>query len=285
MKDPAEYLRHVMSTRDERSRQASRRNRLADALRLSGGYVAVIARQKPWATAMLEAALPQVDPGCTIHVKACEGPERALERLMRALPRGIATDQDPRAKLEGLVARARDAGKMILVVVEDADTATIEELERLRVSLDVGDGRGIDTLKLVLVGTPALRGKLADPAASALQSRITAFVRARRRSGRPVVPRSRASRVRWAMIRIAAAVAIAAVLLNVPQIGDTVRANRQPWLAELQALATRLEDTVDSVAATAKARFAKAADHDAGVEPAGGGTDGGQGESSSESLR
>jgi hypothetical protein len=267
MMDPVEYLRDVASERDERSGSATQhRNRLAEALRTSGGYVAVIARRKAWADAMLEAALPEVDPGCTIHVKASEGPERALELFSRALPRGISADKEPRAKLEDLVVRARDAGKTILVVVDDADTAAVEDLERLRVFLDVGDGRCIDTLKLVLIGTPALRGRLADPAASALQSRVSAFVRARRRSGKPEAQPARPSYVRRVLIPLAAVAATAALLLNVPQVGDALRANEQPWLAELKALAARVQEQVQSTAAMAKARLAPAADRGTDID-------------------
>jgi len=150
--------------------------RLKRACRDGTGHLMITGPDRGEIHAALGRVLQAVQPLGAIRTLACETePSATVDRVISAIDPGTAPDNylDRRAALRQLVSRAAKAEKSIFVVVDDADRATIEQLEQLRTSLEVAP-ESIERLRLVLVGDTVLREKLDDPAARALRSRITA---------------------------------------------------------------------------------------------------------------
>jgi hypothetical protein len=130
-------------------------------------------------TQILHRALSRVGSYATVHAQAAAGPAIALEQLLReACAGGGAGDSGiPRAEqLKALVGRAKADGRSVFVVVDDGDDASIEQLDRLRASLEVVPD-AIETLRMVLLGSSVLAEKLEAVAARGITSRIVARVR------------------------------------------------------------------------------------------------------------
>jgi type II secretory pathway predicted ATPase ExeA len=127
--------------------------------------------------------------------KAAAGLDSVMAALLGTDSTHVSTSADRRARLVDAVQAAKAAGKPILVVVRDADQASVEELERVRVGIEVNAHDSVRTIRLVLVGTQKLLDKLSTPAASGLRSRIAAHIEAGRPSSERHAVGSRARRL------------------------------------------------------------------------------------------
>lgn len=140
-------------------RRAARRRgdpdvkRIARALRFGAGHVAVMAADVEQAEALVDAAIEEVGPARVMRVAA--NTEKVLS-LVRDLMAMVA---------------ANPAGGAVVVVISDADLASVKQLERLRVQLESG-AEPIEKLRMVLVGGRVLQRILDLPAARAFSSRI-----------------------------------------------------------------------------------------------------------------
>jgi type II secretory pathway predicted ATPase ExeA len=97
----------------------------------------------------------------------------ALARRVRD-PRPSRCEATLRARLAAL----HDAGRQVLLLVDDADRVPPETLDRLRL-IAQRDLAG-DAMRIVLLGTGALDAVLASPQAGALATRVTQVLRLRR---------------------------------------------------------------------------------------------------------
>lgn len=162
--------RHGNSTPSQSTEELLKR-----ACRDGTGHLMVTGSDRGEIHAALARVLQEVKPLGAIRTLACDTePSATVDRVISAIDPGAAPDNylDRRAALRQLVSRAAKADKSIFVVVDDADHATIEQLEQLRTCLEVAP-ESIERLRLVLVGDEMLREKLDAPAARALRSRIT----------------------------------------------------------------------------------------------------------------
>lgn len=89
----------------------------------------------------------------------------------------VASANATRSALTGLLDDARREHSPILVIADGADSATAEQLDRLRLSLEFAP-EALGTVKLVLLGTLSLERTLSKPSARSLASRISARVEA-----------------------------------------------------------------------------------------------------------
>jgi hypothetical protein len=155
--------------------------RVSRALRLGSGHVVVTASDVERAESLVEAAIAAVDPYRVLWVSATTDGIVALAGDVLAfvaesgptLPR---TEDNPLSPIGGLIAEARRAGKPVVVVVADADLASIKRLESLRIQFDATPG-AIDVVRLVLIGCPVLFRILELPAARGLTSRVGMKIR------------------------------------------------------------------------------------------------------------
>ncbi len=147
--------------------------RLESALLAGNGHVVVTATEREQAAELVDAALERSNALKILRVRA------ATADPLGVIDEGT-TDSRSAAKrsetLRALLMKAREVHANVFAVVEDADTASAEELERVRMAVEcVPDA--IERLRVVLIGTPQLEVTLQEPAASALASRVSAHVR------------------------------------------------------------------------------------------------------------
>jgi hypothetical protein len=186
---------------------------------------------------LLECVLRRVDALGSVRARACDDdPDIALEGLLSLSTESttaspIAAGYTARqTALLDLIARARAVRRSVFVVVDDGEDATIEQLERLRTSLEVAPD-AIECFRLVLVGGQALAGKLEQHAARALRSRITARVHVGATSDASGDSRGLGV-VRWA---VAAAAAATTALAVVAALHRGLRIEDSPGDAKLSA--------------------------------------------------
>ncbi len=166
------------ASEDSLGRRRSPVAQLIRALARQSGHIVLHANDVRAATALLQLVTPSVDAyrAATIRVT-----RDGLHEIISAILTGngeagtASPAVDPPADLRQLVTDARAAGKPILVVVEDAEKATIDQLERLRVTLECAPD-AIAVVRILLIGGAGLEAKLADRTAQGLASRIVARV-------------------------------------------------------------------------------------------------------------
>ena len=171
--------------------------RLQSALHAGTGHVVVTAPEREKAAALVDAALERSSALLVLRVRAVSADPLAV------IDEGVTDKRSAssrRETLRELLEKARAVDANVFAVVEDADSATAEQLERVRMAVEcVPDA--IERLRVVLVGTPQLDVTLQEPGASALASRVSAHVRF-------AAPRKTAAVVAlntWSAFRVAAA--------------------------------------------------------------------------------
>jgi type II secretory pathway predicted ATPase ExeA len=119
--------------------------------------VVVTAKDIEQAEAIVDAAIASAEPYHVVRISAAV--EGRSSRDVLALSIAALADE------------ARDAGCSVVVVVSDADLASAEQLDRIRLDLEGARG-GIDVVRMVLVGSPVLSRILALPSARAVATRV-----------------------------------------------------------------------------------------------------------------
>lgn len=155
--------------------------RIARALRVGSGHVVVIARDVEEAENLVESAIALADPYRVLRVSATTDGMAVLASDLLAFAAESGPDvRRSRDKVSspvaGLMAEARAAGRPVVVVVADADLASIKRLESLRIQLDSAPG-AIEIVRMVLIGCPVLSRILDLNAARGLSSRVGLQVR------------------------------------------------------------------------------------------------------------
>jgi hypothetical protein len=178
MVDVVAELRQRLERRRMRPSLDVLEDRLRRACLDGSGHLLVTGSDRTEIHAILARVLAAVQPLSAIRTLAADAdPNATVDRVITAFDPDATPDNylDRRAALVELLARAAQAGKSIFVVVDDADRATVEQLERLRASLEIAP-EALERLRLVLIGDVALLHKLEQPGARALRTRITASV-------------------------------------------------------------------------------------------------------------
>ena len=154
--------------------------RLELACTWGAGHLLVTGSDRADARDLLERVLRRIDPLATVRARACNpNPESALDGVFALSEEGgplPSGRRERRQALLQLVEKAQSVRRSIFVVVDDGDEATVEQLERLRASVEVTP-EALERLRLVFLGGSALVEKLNDRAARALSSRITSRIR------------------------------------------------------------------------------------------------------------
>lgn len=178
-------IRPIASYGDERGEGApasSEREeaRLELACVWGAGHMLVAGSDRDEARDLLERVLRRIEPLGTVRARACDpDPESTLDGLFLLSEEGGPIPlgrRERRLALLRLLEKARSARRSVFIVVDDGDDATVEQLERLRASVEVSPD-AIERLRLVLLGGSPLIAKLGDRAARALSSRITSRIR------------------------------------------------------------------------------------------------------------
>jgi hypothetical protein len=155
--------------------------RVSRALRVGSGHVVVTASDVERAENLVETAIAAADPYRVLWVSATTDGIVALAGDVLA----FAAESGPRmprardkvlSPIGGLIEEARTAAKPVVVVVADADLASVKRLESLRIQLDSAPG-AIDVVRMVLIGCPVLSRILELPAARGLSSRVGMKIR------------------------------------------------------------------------------------------------------------
>jgi hypothetical protein len=179
--------------------QESIETRLALACVRGKGHVLFTGSDRGEIDATLARVIEKVAPMAAVRARATD-PAGGLDPVLSL----VASDSIPKAHLErrralaDLLARAEAAEKPVLVIVEDAEAATIEQLERLRETLEVMP-EALKYLRMVLIGDSGLASKLNTQAGRPLSARIASHVSFDPTSptkddmGRPTVERPTAS--------------------------------------------------------------------------------------------
>ena len=170
--------------------------RLRQACSHGSGHLVVTGSDRAEIHTLLTRVLDTVEPLRAVRTLAVDSdPNATFDRVISALDADIEADTylDRRDAMLALLARAEEVDKSIFVVVDDADHATIEQLEQVRASLDVIP-EAFDRLRLVLVGDESLTRKLAGPSAESLRERITTSVALDDADGAVASPASRIKR-------------------------------------------------------------------------------------------
>lgn len=153
-------------------------HRLRRACIDSRGHLLVTGSDRAEIHTILGRVLDELEPLSAIRTLAVDDePYATVDRVITAVDPDAALDDylDRRAALVALLERAQQADKAIFVVVDDADRATIDQLEHLRTSLEIAP-EASECIRLVFVGDETLSRRLEDPAARDLRTRIAATV-------------------------------------------------------------------------------------------------------------
>lgn len=156
--------------------QESIETRLALACTRGKGHVLVTGSDRGEIDATLARVIEKVAPMAAVRARATD-PAGGLDPVLSL----VTSDSIPKAHLErrralaDLLARAEAAEKPVLVIVEDAEAATIEQLERLRETLEVMP-EALKYLRMVLIGDSGLASKLNTQAGRPFSARIASHV-------------------------------------------------------------------------------------------------------------
>lgn len=202
--------------------------RLRRACAQGRGHLLVTGSDRAEIHTLLTRVLDELEPLRAVRTLAVDvDPHATVDRVISALDADVDTDRylDRREAVLALLERAKEVNKSVFIIVDDADRATIDELETLRSSLDVTPD-AFERLRLVLVGDESLAHKLDDPSASALRARITARVKvndaavATGASPQPAPPTSHAL-----TLAVASVIAFCAVAYSLYATGLTIGGN------------------------------------------------------------
>jgi putative secretion ATPase (PEP-CTERM system associated) len=140
------------------------------------GFVVITGEIGSGKTTLLQTLLRGVDPQTTVGriVNTMLEPRELLETIM------IDFGLDPAGKSKPLLLRdlaqylvdQRLAGRMVLLVIDEAQNLTLAALEELRMLSNLETEKS-KLLQVVLIGQPDLRDKLAAPELEQLRQRIT----------------------------------------------------------------------------------------------------------------
>ena len=177
IEDAVEHLRAKISgTSAAPTAQESFETRLTLACLRGQGHLLVTGSDRSAIDALLERVIQKVEPMAAVRARATD-PAGGLDPVLSL----VTSDAIPRAHLErrralaDLLARAEKAEKSVLVVVEDASEASVDQLERLRETLE-WIPEALEYLRMVLVGDPSLAAKLDTHEGRALSSRIASRI-------------------------------------------------------------------------------------------------------------
>jgi len=144
------------------------------------GHLVVTAADRQDARDLIERVLRRIDTLGAVRARAADtDSDSALDGLFGLADGSGAvppTRRERRDALVRLVERARMMRRSVFILVEDSDEATIDQLERLCASVEVTP-EALERLRLVLVGGPALAGKLEGRAGRVLRTRTAGHIR------------------------------------------------------------------------------------------------------------
>jgi len=202
--------------------------RLRRACSRGSGHVVVTGSDRAEIHALLTRVLDAIEPLRAVRTLAVDSdPYASVDRVISALDADIDTDTylDRSEAMLALLARAKEVDKSIFLIVDDADRASVEELEQLRSSLDVTP-ESFERLRLVLVGDDSLVCKLENSAGGMLGAEITACVSIDERTGtetsRPLEDAPAFFRSRVLPVAVTAAVALCATAYSLYATGLTL---------------------------------------------------------------
>ena len=135
--------------------------RVARALRMGVGHVVVTSRDIEQAEETVEAALASVDSYKVLRFSATNGSRSTTGKPCESSTASIATMSD----------EARASGRRVFVVIADADLASVDQLESLRMRVEGAPGSA-DNVRMVLIGSPVLSRILQLPSARGIASRV-----------------------------------------------------------------------------------------------------------------
>lgn len=147
-------------------------SRLVRYLTRGTAYIAVTARDTERASRAVDLAAERLGNYEVVRVSLSQ-------RLNHVRPPVLSKDSgdedirraDPLGALAGLLSSIRAATKPVMVVIEDADLASVENLEHLRIALEAERVYGRPP-RLVLCGTSVLGQILGNHNARGLASRV-----------------------------------------------------------------------------------------------------------------
>ncbi|MBW1886689.1 MAG: hypothetical protein JRJ58_24425, partial [Deltaproteobacteria bacterium] len=255
MDDVVSQLRSKMSAHTLDEESGSVEERVERVLRWGAGHVLVTAKDVASATRLVEVALANVNYFRLARVSAiCEDPHEPMTKVLTAGGEMIMESGfvELNNQMQALVEQAGKMGQCIFVIVEDGDQASVEQLERLRTTLDPGQ-EAIERLRLIIVGTKKVAKVLDEYGARGLGSRIGARIDAantkrRRRKSQPNVPgpAQESSRFRSFVMTAASGTLMATVAIGIlqPQLAPTVPVD---LLEGLEAHVSELAISFDSI--------------------------------------
>src|SRR5262245_10902907 len=145
-------------------------------LESEAGFIVITGEIGSGKTTLLQTLLRNIDAGTTVGriVNTLLEPRELLETIM------IDFGLDPAGKSKPLLLRdlsqflvdQRLAGRLVLLVIDEAQNLSLAALEELRMLSNLETEKS-KLLQIVLVGQPDLRDKLAAPALEQLRQRIT----------------------------------------------------------------------------------------------------------------
>jgi hypothetical protein len=200
-------------------------------IRTRPGHSLVIGKTAAEAADLFRAVAAQVDAYRRVTV---DGRKLDPDAVLRSIAgNGHADGAGAIEMRRALVEGARQARLPIVVTIADADSADVQQLERLRQSLECMPD-AIETMRIVLLGTQKLVEALAQPEVRALSTRIVSIVRVPQPEGEPVrarpaaplatplaTPRAKRSRVGLLVGAVAVAAALIAWVGLVPLTRST----------------------------------------------------------------
>ena len=232
---PSDTGRGHARYRASRVKKRTPEQRLARALVHGTGHVAVIGRNIEDAGHLLDEVIEGIETHRVVRIAADADNETVARALLGGSDARVGADSAnaTRSALTGLLEDARREHSPILVIADGADSATAEQLDRLRLALEFAP-EALGTVRLVLLGTPSLERTLSKPSARSLASRISARVQApaARRAGTALLRRfSNASRS--ARVMTLSTAAAASIALMLPLMAD--RSSTVPDPSGIQA--------------------------------------------------
>jgi hypothetical protein len=168
-------IRHDRGSRSVRSRYTPREieSKLVRYLTAGQGHAVITGDDQYEVRRTLDAAVDRVPEVRVIAFSGRLGRIDVMAELM-AGSRKTRHDSGP-ASVENLfqeMAEARSRGVALVVVVEDADLASVQSLESLRMACEAFASKTI-SVRIVLLGGGFLDELLAHPVLEALQSRVS----------------------------------------------------------------------------------------------------------------
>src|SRR5579862_1623049 len=142
----------------------------------SSGFVCITGDVGTGKTTLLRAFLAELGPNITAAYTVLP-PVSAFELLCRigrafGLPASAPTQGDLVDELHTYLLEQHKAGRISVIILDEAQALSIELLEQLRLLLNL-ETETQKLLRIILVGQPQLRNLLLDPELAQLNQRIT----------------------------------------------------------------------------------------------------------------